>query len=122
MEPNLRLCLGCAKPIRGRVDKKFCDDYCRNNFNNRQNSDQNSFVRNINNILRKNRRILAGMLPETEETVKVKREKLSNEGFNYGYHTHLYLTQKGQTYSFCYEFGYLQLEHDWVLIVKRKGE
>ena len=27
-------CLSCGKLLKGRVDKKFCDDYCRNNYNN----------------------------------------------------------------------------------------
>ncbi len=117
-----RQCLGCGKTLRGRVDKKFCDDYCRNNYNNRQNSDQNNFVRNINHILKKNRRILAALLGEQEEKIKVKKEKLSDQGFRFDYHTHNYLTQKQSNYIFCYEYGYLLLEQDWVLIVKRKEE
>ena len=52
-------CLQCGDKISGRSDKKFCSDYCRNAFNNDQNRDVNNYVRNINNILRKNRRILA---------------------------------------------------------------
>ena len=27
-----KLCLTCNKPVKGRTDKKFCDDYCRNNY------------------------------------------------------------------------------------------
>ena len=119
MEQQEKLCLDCGKLLRGRIDKKFCDDYCRNNFNNRQNSDQTNLVRNINNILRKNRRILAGLLNETEEKAKVKREKLIEKGFQFIYHTHIYQTQKQQVYYFCYEYGYLFLEDNWVLIVKR---
>ena len=23
-------CLYCGKPVKGRIDKKFCDDWCRN--------------------------------------------------------------------------------------------
>jgi hypothetical protein len=23
-------CLACGKQLKGRIDKKFCDDYCRN--------------------------------------------------------------------------------------------
>ncbi|HTO15587.1 MAG TPA: hypothetical protein VLZ83_07440 [Edaphocola sp.] len=116
-----RGCLDCGKPLRGRIDKKFCDDYCRNNYNNRQNSDQTNFIRNINNILRKNRRILSELLPEAEEVVKQRREKLLEKGFNFNYHTHHYQTQNGKTYIFCYEYGYLMLEQEWLLIVKRKN-
>ena len=31
-----KVCLACGKPLKGRIDKKFCDDYCRNNYNNQQ--------------------------------------------------------------------------------------
>lgn len=121
MEQNERLCLSCGKTLKGRVDKKFCDDYCRNAYNNQQNSDRNNLVRNINNILRKNRRILEELLPETEQTVKVQRQKLFEKGFDFQYHTHLVQTQKGSVYHFCYEYGILPIEGtELVLIVKRK--
>ncbi len=63
------------------------------------------------------------MIPEGEEMKKIMKEKLSMAGFNFKYHTHQYQNQKGQVYSFNYEFGYLILDGgDWVLIVKRKAE
>lgn len=92
-------------------------------FNNQQNSDQNNFVRNINNILRKNRRLLEEQIPEGEEMKKVQREKLALAGFNFKYHTHQYQNQKGQVYFFNYEYGYLPLDSgEWLLVVKRKSE
>jgi hypothetical protein len=42
-------CLACDKPLKGRTDKKFCDDYCRNNYNNQLKAAKNNVVRNINN-------------------------------------------------------------------------
>jgi hypothetical protein len=122
METISRLCLACQKQLRGRLDKKFCDDYCRNTFNNHRNSDQNNFVRNVNNILRKNRRLLEMQIPEEDEVKKLPKEKLAQQGFNFKYHTHQYLNQKGQTYFFSYEYGFLELEGDWVLIVRRKSD
>lgn len=113
-------CLNCDKEIKGRSDKKFCDDYCRNAYNNKLNSDQVNLMRNINNILRKNRRILANFLPETEETKKVNKDRLLTSGYNFTYHTHIYQTQKGTIYNFCYDYGYLLLDEEWVLIVCRK--
>ena len=55
-----KTCLACGKPLKGRIDKKFCDDYCRNNYNNQQKAkgSHSSYVRNINNTLLKNRKIL----------------------------------------------------------------
>jgi hypothetical protein len=45
------------RKIVGREDKKFCSDGCRNN--NKINKDSTNFMRNINNKLRKNYRILS---------------------------------------------------------------
>ncbi len=122
MSTLTRNCVACGKPLKGRTDKKFCDDYCRNSHNNLLNSDTSSFMRNVNNILRKNRRLLMDLIPEGEETAKYSREKLLRLGFNFQYFTHLYTTKKAVTYRFCYEMGYLLLEGDWVLLVKRKEE
>ncbi len=110
-----RRCLDCDEPIAGRVDKKFCSDQCRNNYNNKLNSDQHNFVRNVNNALRKNRRILQELNPEGK--VKVHKQKLLEKGFDFTYHTNIYTTQKGVQYYFCYEQGYLPLEHDFYFLV-----
>jgi hypothetical protein len=118
-----KICFACGKPLRGRVDKKFCDDYCRNNYNNgkKAKGSHSSFVRNINNSLFKNRKILESILHD-EETAKASKEKLQRLGFNFKYLTHLYTTKTGKTYFYCYDYGYLPLEHDWYLIVKKKEE
>lgn len=122
MESIERKCLACEKTLRGRVDKKFCDDYCRNAYNNRQNSDNNNFVRNVNNALRKNRRILESLITNGEGMAKCPRKKLAEAGYDFTYHTHQYTNKKGDTYHFCYEMGFLPLEGDWVLVVRRKGD
>ena len=114
-------CLHCGNKITGRTDKKFCNDYCRNAYNNQLKSADSRVVRNINNALIKNRRILETMLAE-EKMVKQPKEKFLNHGFNFNYFTHNYTNQKGNVYYFCYEYGYLPLDHDWFLIVKRKND
>lgn len=117
-------CLYCQKNLKGRIDKKFCDDYCRNNHNNQQKSTNilHPIVRNINQALLKNRKILQEVLPDTEDMAKANYEKLIQKGFQFKYHTHTYANKKGQTYFFCYEYGYLLLENNWYLIVRRKEE
>ena len=113
-----KVCLDCGEPLIGRADKKFCNDQCRNNYNNRLNSDTSALVRKINNALRKNRMILAELNPTGKITVH--KDKLTNQGFNFNYFTHLYITQKGHTYKFVYEYGYLQLENDFYMLVQRE--
>lgn len=111
-------CLECGELILGRSDKKFCNDLCRNSYNNKLNSEQSILVRNINSILKKNRKILEELVPE--ETSKTTRKKLTDKGFNFSYITSILNTSKGTTYYFCYEYGYLLLENDYVFLVKRK--
>jgi predicted nucleic acid-binding Zn ribbon protein len=117
-----KLCLTCSKPVKGRSDKKFCDDYCRAAYNNDLKSAANNLIRNVNNALGKNRRILESLLPEGDPTAKTNKDKLLEKGFQFKYHTHLYQTKNDKTYFYCYEYGYLPLENNWYLIVKREEE
>ena len=115
-------CQTCGKPLKGRADKKFCDDYCRNAYNNHLKGETNNYIRNINNALRKNRRILADLFPPDSQITKTSKEKLNELGFHFKYSTHTYTNKKGNTYFFCYDYGYLPLQHDWYLVVKRKKD
>ncbi|MBD0332208.1 MAG: hypothetical protein ICV66_06095, partial [Chitinophagaceae bacterium] len=90
-------------------------------YNNQLKSINSNAIRNINNVLLKNRRILEKLLHGENTTKKVK-EKLLEEGFNFKYITHTYTNKQGNIYFYCYEYGYLPLENDWYLIVKRKEE
>ena len=121
-EKELKTCLFCEKPVKGRSDKKFCDDYCRAAYNNDLKSASNNYIRNVNNALGKNRRILESLLPEGEPTAKANQDKLLQLGFQFKYHTHQYTAKNGNNYFYCYEYGYLPLENNWFLIVKRNEE
>jgi len=88
-----RKCKECGQKLLGRRDQKFCSDYCRNTHNNRMNEDTTTYMRRINNILRKNRRILSTLNPNGKITVD--GITLAEEGFNFHYFTNIYRTQKG---------------------------
>ena len=115
---EIRECKECGMKLSGRKDQRFCSDYCRNTHNNRLNEDATKYVRRINNILRKNRRILTGLNPNGKRTVD--GITLAEEGFNFHYYTNVYTTKTGSQYFFCYEQGYLKLEEDrYMLVVKQ---
>ena len=116
-EDQIKECLECKTEIEGRIDKKFCSDYCRNLFNNKQNRDANKYVRNINNRLRKNRKILEHFCPAGKGVAH--KDELLVEGFNFDYFTNIYTTKTGAQYFFCYDYGYLSLEDERFAIVKR---
>ena len=111
-------CLECGTQIIGRIDKRFCSDQCRNTFNNRQNSDLTNYIRNINNALRKNRRILMELNPAGK--VRISRDKLLVRGFDFSCYTSTYTTKEGSQYFYCYEQGYLPLEKNYYLLVVKK--
>ena len=112
-------CLECGEIIKGRVDKKYCSDYCRNAYNNKLNKDSKNLVRNINNRLRKNYRVLDSFTLKDGKT-RTTKTRLMDKGFDFDYITNLYTTKKGTTYYFVYDLGYLPLDNDYYMIVKRE--
>jgi hypothetical protein len=116
-----KTCLNCGDVLKGRIDKKFCDDQCRTQFNNRLNSDSSAVVKTINHILKKNRRIMEELLSHAADgKAKATGKKLQEKGFNTSYHTHTYKTKAGAVYYFCYEYGYLPLDNDYYMVVKKQ--
>lgn len=110
-------CLECGEKIVGRTDKKFCNDGCRNAYNNKHNKDSTNLMRNINNKLRKNYRILSKLNVDGKR--KTTKQKLVSLGFNFDYITQYVVYKNGSDYSFVYDQGYKLLEEDFVLLVKK---
>ncbi|HLT65284.1 MAG TPA: hypothetical protein VKZ80_02915 [Flavobacterium sp.] len=110
-------CLECGDKIIGREDKKFCNDACRNTYNNKLNRDSTNLMRNVNYILRKNYRILS----ENNQTgkTKISKHKLLEQGFSFEYFTSIYTTKAGVNYFFVYDQGYMPIENEWIVLVKR---
>jgi hypothetical protein len=113
-------CTACSKTIRGRSDKKFCNDYCRNAYNNQIKSPVNNFIRNTNNKLSKNRRILETISEEKNQFIKIKKEHLLQMGFSFDYTTQVYQNKQGKNYYFCYDYGYFSINNDWCIIIKNE--
>ncbi|MCD1116944.1 DUF2116 family Zn-ribbon domain-containing protein [Chryseobacterium turcicum] len=109
-------CIECGEKIIGRSDKKFCNDSCRNAYNNNQNKDSSNLMRNVNNKLRKNYRILSEI--NIEGKTKITKSKLDGLGFDFNYFTNIKVYKNGSEYMFVYDQGYKILEEDYVLIVK----
>ncbi|KRP29883.1 MAG: hypothetical protein ABS28_03955 [Cryomorphaceae bacterium BACL22 MAG-120619-bin32] len=111
-------CLECEDPLKGRTDKKFCSDYCRNSFNNKVNKESKNLVRNINNRLKKNYKILSEL--NVSGKTKVSRTKLYDKGFDFQLFTSIYQTKTGNNYFYIYNEGYLLLENDTYLLIKKE--
>ncbi len=114
----MKSCLECSEKIVGREDKKFCNDGCRNAYNNKINKDSSNLMRNINNKLRRNYRILSQV--NLEGKTKTTKNKLINKGFDFDFFTNILKTNTGNTYHFIYDQGYLFLENDNLMLVKKR--
>lgn len=112
-----KVCLECGDKIVGREDKKFCSDGCRNAYNNKINKDQTNLMRTINNKLRKNYRVLCELNPD--DKTKTTRTKLLAKGFDFEFFTSIYTTKTGNIYYFLYDQGYMAVENDWFVLVRK---
>ena len=114
----MKTCLECSEKIVGREDKKFCSDSCRNAYNNKINKDSTNFMRNVNNKLRKNYRILCEL--NTDGKSKATRDKMINKGFDFEFFTNILQTKTGNTYYLLYDQGYRSLDNDYFMLVKKE--
>lgn len=114
----MKTCLECGEKLVGREDKKFCSDGCRNAYNNKINKDSTNLMRNINNKLRKNYRILSELNPEGKS--KTNRTKLIAKGFDFEHFTSIYTTKTGNVYYFLYDHGYMAIENDNYVLVRKE--
>lgn len=120
----IRACRVCDKLLTGRKHQKFCGGECRTHYHNQisLNGNKSPYVRNINHALLRNRQILASVIPAGEEYARISKEKLEKLRFNFKYQTHIHESKEGRVFFYCYDCGYLPLENDWYLLVKRKED
>lgn len=113
-----KVCQECGVEFRGRIDAKFCSSDCRSTFHNRKNYHNKKLIREINKILWNNRQILEKLNPKGK--TKVSKSKLAENGFNFKYFTNLYETKSGNSYHFCYDYGYIESENEYLTLVKKQ--
>lgn len=120
-EAGVRICMSpdCNHPVgEGRPDKKFCGDGCRNVYNNWVKKKELEEIKNIDQALKRNRRILKKLLGNTGE-VLVSEKKLRSEGFNFDFSTHTITSKiKGNHFIFSYNYGYRDMGNGKFKVVK----
>ncbi|HEY3385220.1 MAG TPA: hypothetical protein VGK46_01845 [Saprospiraceae bacterium] len=115
-----KYCKECAEEIHGRKDKQFCSDYCRATNHNNRYEDQYTFIRRINKIIRRNRKILFNL--NVQGTTTISKLQLIEAGFEFEFHTSTSHTPLGKTCYFCYDQGYCDLERGNILIISKGKE
>ncbi len=109
-------CLECGEALRGRIDKKFCNETCRNQFHNRLNVEEGRVMREINRGLRRNRKILYELMESGKRTIQ--RSWLLRRGFDFELITAVQEKQAGTPCFLCYDLGYIPLDENRFQVVR----
>lgn len=119
MQNDPRRCLYCNEILKGRSDKRFCNDNCRSNYHNQNQNTQEHYIKTVNKQLRTNRSALKKACPWGKATVRKKF--LKQMGLDFKHITHTWKSQYGNLYFFCYDYGYTQVnDPEKVLIVQEQ--
>lgn len=113
-------CLQCNEKLLGRSDKKFCDDHCRNQYNNSKSRLRNPCISTINFQLRRNRSILELLFARSSNS-HLHIRTLAENGFNFYFFTHSEQT-KDSSRKYCYDYGYEQVNERQIRLLKWEQE
>lgn len=116
-----KLCEECNRPLAGRSDKRFCNDYCRNSNNNKKHASKSNCFRTTNRILRKNRDILDSFLVAQVKTIMVPKYLLKLKGFQFNFHTRSNTSKNGAVRYYCYDRGFT-IDDDMVFIYRSTNQ
>ncbi|MGC4038339.1 MAG: hypothetical protein QM764_20415 [Chitinophagaceae bacterium] len=121
MKTEERVCKNCGEPIKatkGRRDRLFCNNECKNKYHNAKTYQEEHEISRIYVILRNNRRILAKMF-ERKDKDEIGRERLLKLGFDFDYHSHFVISKiKRNQFTFCFDYGYRLVRPDIYKVVK----
>lgn len=102
----MKICPNCKEEFEGRLNKVFCSVYCKSAYNYEKDKNKPpTRYQSVEKKLKHNRRLLAKYNQAGKATIR--KEKLLSEGFDPKYITNWWKNSKGDTYLFCYEYGFL---------------
>ncbi len=96
-------CLYCNSPIYGRLDKKFCNDDCKNKFNNLARRHRKEMYEEDTRRLKKNYSILENLLNANIKSARLN--ELDALGFNADYCTYS-IRRNNYRCCHCYDIEY----------------
>src|SRR5260221_12693044 len=106
MDQSTTLCKQCGKiinPLKGRSDRLYCDEKCKNKYHNARNKEDDVEFKRVQRVLRTNRKILKKMFIRDDRD-EIQKTRLLKAGFEFDYHTHTKLIKiKSNLLTFCFE-------------------
>lgn len=110
-------CQHCGTEFKGRSNKKFCSNACKNNYHNEAYRESNQVVLNLDKKLHKNRSVLKDMF-QVYRSSPISLDILKARGFDENFHTHTFNAPSGDRYVMVYEVGYKMSFDDQVQIIE----
>lgn len=102
----MKLCPNCNEEIEGRKNKTFCNPYCKSAYHYEKDKNKPpTRYKTVDKQLKLNRTLLARFNKAGKATVR--KEILIEQGFDPHFITNWWKNSKGDTYLFCYEYGFL---------------
>lgn len=112
----MKTCLACQGELRGRIDKKYCDQNCRNAYHNDRYRNQNKHLHLVNKNLSKNHRILEELA--LNEVNEISLPVLKAMGFQLSYFTSMVNDEQEGLLFFIYDMCYQQFGNEIVIKVR----
>ncbi len=113
---DMGICKECGKELRGRSDKKFCSDMCRNSFHNKKRRTDNIRIAEVNKILLRNNRIFNKYISENEVFININQAL--DEGVDLTHFTSIQINPSGETCFVCYDTGFVIKSRNMIKITK----
>jgi len=116
---TINTCKDCGEKLIGRSDKKYCNDYCRNNFNNKQNAFRFEHIKYVNRILKSNWRILQSLYKEGN--LKSSEDILLSMGFKFECITGIEVYNGKVELIKCYNYSLVKKEGNQYALKLNEG-
>lgn len=100
----------------GRSDKRFCSDACRSLYFRTQNEQLLVSIRQVESILKRNRRILYQIWEKAGQR-QVSLTRLREAGFEPAFCTQVLPDAQGRNWQVVYDLGFRQSE-EWVELMR----
>ena len=99
-------CLNCQEKLTGRSDKKFCNEACKNEHNNRASGVRKRAAgTDLYSSIKKNREVLAGLFANGIREIKAR--DLECFGFSFKSISGVEVPDDGALLLLCVDFGLL---------------
>lgn len=116
-----RKCRYCKAKMKGRADKLYCNTACKNAYNYEKKRVGSAAVRAIDKILHANHKVMERIFEgEKRKHFNMSKIALSKMGFNFSYHTGIYINSKGKIYHYIYDYAWMEFSNQEIMVVRGK--